>query len=444
MSNVHPLPVTLNPLHELQKSFALMTLSGQVLIVNRHEVAEIVAGQRAGDLSFYKMTDGKIMLKRALEAMPAYSDTTKVVKDFTYSTTTLAYDKIAFSPFYTPPTTLNYWVGSPIVPVSGDWSILEEFLKSIICSSDDTLFSYLIQFLAHMLKKPEEKPGVMFVLLAGQGTGKGSFFRILHAIWRNTTLQVSDVDNVIGTYNAAIERKYVICMDEALFNGDRRAADRLKSMVTESMVTIEQKYQPRRNIESFHRFFAASNHDHFGQVDPDDRRFTFLRVSEARRGDRSYFGQVHNAIDSPEIIAAFVHHLHSIDLSNFNVRDRPKTDELVVQKLSSLKGFDRFWHEVLQSGNLDPVGALDPWYEARFVSTASLIKAWKGYEGRVRQFIAPQASEIRKALNRACPSSFIGRMQVQDVQGRGQNLPLLSVAREEFERMVGGAINWYD
>ena len=71
--------------------------------------------------------------------------------------------------------------------------------------------------------------------------------------------------------------------------GDKKALDRLKSFITESVIRVEEKYQPARAIESFHWFFAASNHEQFTNVERDDRRFFFLRVSDRRQQDTKYF-----------------------------------------------------------------------------------------------------------------------------------------------------------
>jgi len=389
----------------------------------------------------YKQAAGKLLMERHLEELPVSSNARQVVKDFLVSPNTKVFDAVAFSPLPTPTSTLNYWIGSPVTPQAGDWSVIMDFLINSICSGNGRLFAYLIRYLAHMLQKPEEKPGIMIVLLGGQGTGKGSFFRLQRAIWQHTTLQVSDVAHVIGSFNAAIERSYVVCMDEALFSGDRKALDRLKSMVTEPTVTIEQKYQPRRTINSYHRFFAASNHKHFAQVEADDRRFAFFQVSEARKGDHAYWDNVHKAIDDPAVIAAMVHEMLSLDLNNFNVRQRPKTEAHMDQKLKSLSGFDRYWLEVLQTGCFWPGGRgepMEPWEDPRFVSTKTLLGGLKEYEKGARVYTAPQEREVHQALKRLCPSAERDRQMNSKVLERGQQLPSLPDARNEFAQFMGG------
>jgi hypothetical protein len=286
----------------------------------------------------------------------------------------------------------------------------------------------------------------MIVLLGGQGTGKGTFFILLQAIWPRTTLLVSDISHVIGQFNAGIERNYVICMDEALFAGDKKPTERLKSFVTEREVTIEQKYQPRRNITSFHRLFSSSNHAHFAQVDVDDRRFLFVKVADARKGDFAYWAEVHAAIADPDVISAMVHDLKGLDLSKFNVRARPKTGAHTDQKLRSLSGFDRYWHEVLQSSEFGPgihPDSLDEWSAPCFISTSSLMAGWKNYERGQRVFATHQERDMHSAIKRLCPSVNGGRHKPKyGKQQRGYFLPALTVARTEFGHAIGAEVAW--
>jgi len=234
-------------------------------------------------------------------------------------------------------------------------------------------------------------------------------------------------------------------MDEALFSGDKKSMDRLKSMITEPSITIEQKFQPRRIIQSIHRFFAASNHDHFGNVEMDDRRFVFLRVSNERLGDHDYFSKLYAAMDDLVQLGAFVNFIANMDITNFNFRAKPNTNELLDQKLKSLKGFDRYWYEVLCTGdiNVNVNGEFDPlieWEGAMFVSTANLIKNYKQYRSKLRQYEAIQSTEIRKGLSKWCPSAEFDRRE----QKRGYKLPSLNDARTAFDVAIGGKIDWDD
>ena len=436
---------TVSALQELQKNFCLVNLSGEIRLADKRQIQCALSDAREAEVSFYKKQDGVLLMKRYLETLPIDSDSKQDIADFFVNPNTHVYNKIAFSPLELPSTTLNYWRGYTLKPMFGDWKALGAFILDIICDGDEQVFVYLICYLAHMLQKPEDKSGVMIVMLGGQGTGKGTFFSMLRKIWAQTALQINDVDQVLGTFNAALERNYVILMDEALFSGDKKSLEKLKSLITEPQCRIEQKYQPSRTIDSYHRFFAASNNEHFAKVDKDDRRFLFLRVSDKYQGDLKYFEGLHKEIASGTQLAAMVHDLLGLDLTTFNVRERPKTQEHLSQKLQSLEGFDRYWHELLQSGILDTgsyPNYLSEWKASVFISTQSLIDKYKATNKNAERYNTVQTNTINVLLNKLCPSALQARCSLSGVQQRGYQLPAIQIARREFESYIGALLDW--
>lgn len=442
MASVSPPP---DPLVGLQARFALSRIGGEVRIVDRAEIAAMKSGAGPRTLTLYNRSDGALLMRRFLETQAVSCDLKRVTADFLHDPGTLEYDAVAFDPRPTPERTLNLWTPPPVQPARGDWSVLRSFLRDIICSGDEAVFAYLIGFLAHMLLRPTEKPGIMPVLLGGQGTGKGTLFRLLKAIWQHSTLLLNNADDITGRFNSVLEGGYVVCLDEAIFRGDFKTLDRIKSLITEPEIMIEAKYQPRHSLPSFHRFFAASNHRHFAHVEADDRRFLFLRVSDSRKGDHDYFGRVHSAIADPASIAAFVHYLLALApyLSNFNVRKRPVTAEHMEQKLQSLRGFDRYWFEVLNTGNLSvSTVACDSWGPGRFVASVVIKTAIESF-GRTNRHAEPFTErDLLAALLRLCPSAGKARRQHFGVQHRGYDLPALDAARRDFEKAIGADVDW--
>ena len=441
-----------DPLKLVQDRFAIIDLEGELRVIDLDKVAAFKKGQSTNGIPMYKRDAADILIKRHLESTPIQSDPKKVITQFWTSGNTKLYNQIAFTPAVTDPSTLNYWVGPKRSAGPSSWLILRDYLRDIVCAADREIFEYLLCYLAHMIQKPEEKPGVMIVLLGGQGIGKGVFFQLLNAIWTRTTLSVSDVDQVTGRFNAALERAFVVCMDEALFAGDKKAMDRLKSMVTEPQIKIEQKYQPQRRIESVHRFFAASNHSHFASIDKDDRRFLFLRVSEARKQDTTYFRSIVDAINDPKTLGGFIYYLEQKDLSNVDVRDRPLSSEHSRQKIQSLHGFDRYWYEVLNTGVLDPaddifMANLD-WGEPRFIATKDLVKYYRNYVKGTPKYDPIQTQQVKESLLKLCPSATPSRQSTHTngsqstCRARGVYLPTLDRAREEFCNAIGDSIQW--
>lgn len=444
-----------SPLAALQQRFAIIDLSGEIRIVDLEQIQCLLSGSALGAPSFYKRGDAEMWMKRVIEALPYQCRPSQVIADFWTSPKTMVYTATAFTPIRTKAGTLNFWVDPAPVAKAGNWVLLRDFLRDVICASDATTFDYLIKFMAHMIQKPEEKPGVMITLLGGQGTGKGVYFNLLRAIWPRTTLLVSDIDQVTGRFNSCLERNYIICMDEALFAGDRKAMDRLKSIVTERSLQIEQKFQPSRSIQSVHRLFASSNHSHFGNIELDDRRFVFLRVSNSKQQDTTYFGGIAAAINDPLTISALVYYLQRQDLSSFDVRKKPNTTEHLSQKLKSLQGFDRFWYEILVTGYLDGTGPSDEipfnndeWNAPVFVPSNILVDRYKDFHKTAQRYQTVQTAEVVTSIQKLCPSAQPDR-QIWKPPGvstgsqrRGLNLPDLATARTEFEHVIGGKVPW--
>ena len=445
MDKVNTTTAPLSALEHLQQRFCLLNLSGEIRIVDKDQVTQILAGVKSGDISFFKKSDGEVLMRRVLENLPVHCEPKTTIANFWINPKTHVYTEIAFSPRVTPASTLNYWSGPTTLGQQGDWSFIKEFLLNVICGRNLDIFNYLIFYLAHMLQKPAEKPGVMLVMLGSQGTGKGTVFALLRKIWSRTALQVSDVDAVIGRFNAALERNFVICMDEALFSGDKKSLERLKSLITEPVCQIEQKYQPSRSIESVHRFFAASNNDHFAHVDRDDRRFLFLRVSSERQGQSEYFKKLHQQIEDSGTVRAMVYDLMNLNLNEFNIRVRPKTKEHLKQKLQSLAGFERYWFEVLTVGSLDVVScpSYAVWTEPRFVKTVDLLDHFKRFDRNADRYNAVQSQQVAASLAKLCPSAISDRIKTNNTgQVRGYQLPSLEVARREFDFVIGGKVDW--
>lgn len=422
----------------IQSRFALLDLSGELRIVDRYKIAQVMAG-KAKEISFYRRPEGQILISRELENLPYPVNTKVEFTNFINNPGTHVYNEVAFSPLATSASTLNYWIDPSIMPFQGDWFVIQEFLHTVICNNNVKLNDYLIHYMAHMLQQPQQKPGIMIVLLSGQGEGKGTFFKILGRIWSRTTLQVCDINEVIGQFNAALERNYVVCMDEALFAGDKKSLDKLKSLVTEPRCRIEQKHQPSRSIDSYHRFFASSNHEHFAHVDKDDRRFLFVRLSSVHKQDQIYFDAVNDALDDDTVIAAMMHDLLNLDLTAFNIRKRPLTEEHLSQRLQSLGGFERYWYEVLQSGMLD---RFTEWDKPRFISTKYLIDHFKDYDKNAGRYNPIQQQHIASTLKLICPSAIQARKKIHNIQERGYELPDIKLARKEFETMLGTSVEW--
>ena len=143
-----------------------------------------------------------------------------------------------------------------------------------------------------------------------------------------------------------------------------------------------------------------------------------------------------------------INDLQKMNLTNFNIRQRPNTEEHTNQKIQSLTGFDRFWFEVLQTRSFGVGGdifAID-WLQPRFLATAILIQQYKAFDKNSERYASTQGQYISSRLAILCPSAknMRGKNPYSDTQVRGYNLPNLAIARQEFEKAIGSPVEWVD
>lgn len=444
-----PLGTTVNSLQILQSEYALLEIGGKFGVIQKSDLVWHPGMVSAPALRVFCGAEIRTLLMRRLQTVASSMDPGVVIKDFLHSPNTTTYRNLAFSPVPVPNDTLNLWHGMTIESKQGSWLTIQQYLEHVLCSSDKDAYQYLRYYLAHMLQKPEEKPGVMIVMLGGQGIGKGTLEVILRKMFAATTLMVSDVDSVVGRFNSCLERAYIVFMDEALFKGDRKSSDRLKNFVSAAHIQIEAKHQPERSIESFHRFFAASNSQHFANTEYDDRRMFYLKVSEQFKGNHEYWKALYKAIQAGEV-EAMVHDLLALDLTDFVPGNRPASKELLHQKIQSLPSFERFWFGALWDGEKYELGAYSnscwhsEWQADSFWKSKDILEVYE-HKSRVERYHTKlNGRDVAEAMRKICPSAKLRRRMENNDRANGYDLPDLVTARTEFEAYLGGAISWPD
>jgi hypothetical protein len=435
----------------VQKEFGLIDLGGVYYILDRKQIYDVLNGDGDKEINYYKRSEGFLRIEMFLENSDialTNKDVKKLLQIFLRDPSTLKYDSVAFHPSPQPRNVLNFWRPHAVIPESGNWADgpIADLLMDVICAGNKTNYFWLLKFLAHMLQKPDEKPTVAIILLGGQGTGKGMFYRLLKEVWPYTMLQVHDIDDVVGKFTAALERNYGVWMDEAMFTHDNKSMEKLKAVISEHQIRIEEKYQPKRTIDSFHRIFAASNNDHFANIGSDDRRFFILKVSGSHAQDTSYFGRYIEALNDGVSLPAFVDHLLEADISDFNVHLRPKTTEHGEQKLKSLTGINRFFHNVLREGEIRKYEIYGNntivWNGSMTIPTEDLMKAYKAFDKNAERHRPLDTREELQKIKRIFPTVEKTRRQEGGRQFRGLEFPSLEDARKEFVNFIGCPIDW--
>jgi len=244
-------------------------------------------------------------------------------------------------------TGYNLWRGFGGPPaVEGSWKWIEYHIKEIVCGNNPLTYEYQIQWLAHLIQKPWEKPGVAIVMRGLRGVGKGTFANdiVRPLVGNRSFIGVEKPEHLTGRFNQHLAHAVVVFADEAFFAGDIRSQKAINNFITEPRILLEPKGIDVFEVDSYHRVIMASNADWIINAGKNERRFLLLDISSKHMQDPKYFTPL---VENIKIeLPAFRYYLEHLDISQFDPRNAPKTQALQEQIAFSGDIFERWCQEV--------------------------------------------------------------------------------------------------
>ena len=224
-------------------------------------------------------------------------------------------------------------------------------VKHILCKGNEDNYDYLIKWFAHMVQKPNEKPGVAVVVTGEKGVGKDTPFEYFGKLCKNHYNTIGDGTQLYSKFNKIFQNSLLIHMQEGSWGGDVKQGGKLKFKITSTKETCEPKGVDSYVVDSFMRLFISSNDEWVVPATRNDRRYFVLEASTRKMQDIAHFRALRNEMngDGP---GALIHYLSEMDLTGFDVFVAPDTDSLVKQQLEGLRYQELFLYQVLDNGEI--------------------------------------------------------------------------------------------
>jgi phage/plasmid-associated DNA primase len=357
---------------------------------------------------------------------------------------------IVFAPAGGTKGAFNHWRGFAVEPsASGSCALFLEHLRDVVCGGDAVAYRWLLCWFAHMVQKPGEKPGTAVVLKGRKGTGKDTVAEYVGGLFPRHHTKIANAEHLYGKFNAHQEKTLLLHVEEGFWAGDKKAEGSLKYVITSEQVQIEPKGVNAFQVPSVLRVFISSNEDWVVPATFDERRFFVMNIRGEKRAP-GYFSDLRQEMVNGGR-PALLHHLQSLDLTDFDVRNPPITDGLRDQKLQSLRNIEKWWYELLVSEELPGAASasLDDeqsggWSQTVEVGRGSLrgnYREWmrgNRFEGAVLT-----EAEFGKRLKDLVPTVTSSRPRLQSgARQRVYQVPALQQCRAQFESKVGLSIDW--
>lgn len=203
-------------------------------------------------------------------------------------------------------STYNLWRPSGVKAREGDFSIMEEHMEYLF--PDVVERAYVMDFMHFVCCKPEVK--LMFVpLIQGQqGTGKTALGILLKRIIGAANVAEPSPDELRERWTKWQEGASLAIVEELMTNGRLELANKLKPVITNETLRIEDKGMPLYSIPNHLNMLCFTNHRNAVRLEEGDRRWLVI-FSPSKPQDTAYYRRLWAFIESPEGPAAWKHRL---------------------------------------------------------------------------------------------------------------------------------------
>lgn len=288
-------------------------------------------------------------------------------------------------------------------------------IENVICSSNKINYNYFIGWLAHMIQKPWEKPGVAVVLRSeGRGTGKSTVDDVfLKKVLGRASLTTNKSSHILGNFNSHMADKILMVLEEAVFAGNPEAGAILNDLITRDRTSIERKHMDIIEVKSCMRIMTMTNSEWAVPVVKDERRYFVLDVSEIKKQDRKYFGALRDDMKNGGV-EQLLAYLQNYDISDFDVRAVPFTDALKGQVSLSLSTENKFILDVLTDGVVGDYNVFDGG-----VPTQDIYTEYQNYQSKTGYGKCITKSEFTKEIKKALPGCVKSGQKIYRVSLKG-------------------------
>jgi hypothetical protein len=244
-----------------------------------------------------------------------------------------------------------------VSPTDSEVVLWDNYWESLIPDDGERL--RLMQWAAHVTRKPEVKTGIVILVHgATQGSGKSTLGEIVSELvgHTNTAKPTNPKEAITGRFNGEMEGKVLFVIDELYANENFAVSNAIKCKVTEPKLSIERKGVDSYTIDNYCNFYATSNHLTPVGLEKGDRRWEVYAVEHSEEDMDSRKKAVVDFrvwFESDRGHAAKVirHLLSEIDLSEYNPEKsgamHTEAKQRIIDGSVSSKGndFENYWFE---------------------------------------------------------------------------------------------------
>lgn len=180
---------------------------------------------------------------------------------------------------------INNYFPLRIKPIQGDWSTWDKLIRHI----GQDKYKILIDYLIVMFQYPTEKLPIIILVSEENGTGKSTFLQAV-AYLLGDNAGVYGQSDLNGQFNGWAMNSLAVFEE---ISDTKQSINKLKSISTAQMATINRKYMPLFSFEPFVKIMIASNDEETCiQLNENDTRYFVLKIPAFAHFDPDFFNKL--------------------------------------------------------------------------------------------------------------------------------------------------------
>jgi len=197
----------------------------------------------------------------------------------------------------------NIWRKSGIEARLGDVKPFLDHMAFLFPNEADR--EMVLDYLALLVQKPAQKIHFALLVRGSQGTGKSWIGNLMERIIGSPNVVRPSNDEVVSRWTHWMEGAQLAIVEELMTLGRLEVANRLKPVITDPMIRIEEKNCSLYSIPNHLNFICFTNHEDALKIEHGDRRWLVV-FSPAVKKEAAYYESLFGYLDDGG--AAYVKH----------------------------------------------------------------------------------------------------------------------------------------
>lgn len=218
-------------------------------------------------------------------------------------------------------------------------------LKDSFFKNDEKGINHFLDTVADMIQNPTDIKETGYLFYSKQGCGKGTLAKFMQKLLGDENVYKFENSDIYfeSRFNSDCSNKILKIFEEVSEKGKAFSNhNRLKAEISMDRERIEHKGINPVSVRHCARYWFFTNNRNALYVEDDDRRITFVDISDKHKNDKVYFKQIIDEISNPEFMKSAFNFFASRKYETLTVRSAYTTEYKISQKMANLSNGVQF------------------------------------------------------------------------------------------------------